>query len=193
MSAVMPCVDQAVYRIRPITVTEFHSIGQAGMFAADERVELIEGELITLSPIGSPHAACVKKLSNFLAHELFGRAIVSTQDPVVLRELSEPQPDVTVLKFRDDYYESAHPEPQDVLLLIEVADSSIRYDHEIKVSLYARYVIPEFWLFDLTEGRLEVYREPIDGEYRHRDYHRHGNVTPGLLPGVLVSLDGIFA
>lgn len=125
------------------SVDEYHKMGEAGIWGEDDRVELIEGELIDMPPIGSLHAGKVMRLVSFLTTALSNRAIVSPQNPVRLGEHSEPQPDLTVLRFRDDFYESAHPQPGDVHLLVEVADTTVRYDREVQIPLYARYGIPE--------------------------------------------------
>ncbi len=171
-----------------ITVKVYHKMGEVGIFAHDERVELIEGEVIDMAPIGREHAGTVNKLTNLLAHALHGRAIVAAQNPVVLGDHSEPQPDLAVLRMREDYYSKAHPGPADILLLIEVADTTVRYDREVKVPLYARHGIPEVWLIDLKERRLEVYHGPVQGEYQHVDYYRSGQVSPKGFPDIVVEL-----
>lgn len=128
------------------TVAEFERMGKAGIFSEDARVELIEGEIVEISPIGSRHAACVKRLSMYLSRALGDKFIISTQDPIQLDDFTQPQPDVALLQRRQDFYESAHPKPQDVLLLIEVADTTVDYDRLIKLPLYARAGIPEVGL-----------------------------------------------
>lgn len=149
-------------------------MGEAGIFRQDARLELIEGEIIEMSPIGSPHAACVKFLSGLL-HRLFGDAfIVGVQDPIRLNDFSEPQPDVTLLRWRDDYYREKHPTPADVLLVIEVADSTVVKDKTIKIPLYARTGIAEAWLVDITEERVEIYSDPRDGSYRRAEVFGRG-------------------
>ncbi len=173
---------------RLISVTVYHKMGEAGIFAPDERVELIEGEIIDVPPIGREHAGIVNKLTNLLAYALHGKAIVAAQNPVVLGDYSEPQPDLAVLKFREDYYTQAHPGPEDILLLVEVADTTARYDREVKVPLYARHRIPEVWLIDLNEKRLEVYSGPERGEYRHVDFYRSGAISPRAFPDIVVEL-----
>jgi Uma2 family endonuclease len=176
---------------RPITVGMYHRMGEAGIVVAGDRVELIEGELVDMAPIGSEHAAVVKYLNRVLTLALRERAIVSVQDPIRFGDHSEPQPDVVVVRPRDDYYREAHPGPEDVLLLIEVADTTARYDREVKVPLYARHAIPEVWLLDLPEKRLEVYYGPEAGEYRHVDYYRSGTVSPKGFPDLVVDLAGL--
>lgn len=171
-----------------LTVEDYHRMGEAGILSEDTRVELIEGDLVDMAPIGSRHAGTVSALNDVLAMALHGRAIVAVQSPVTLSDQSEPQPDVAILKFREDYYRSAHPGPADVLLLIEVADTSAAYDRGIKVDLYARHGIPEAWLVDLLTMRLEVYHGPEAGEYRHVDYYRSGTVSPKAFSDLAVNL-----
>jgi Uma2 family endonuclease len=147
------------------TVDEYHRMGQAGVLSQDARVELIEGEIIDMTPIGSRHAATVKRLSHALMQAVGNTAIVSVQDPVVLDDRSEPQPDLALLNPRDDFYAGAHPTAMDVLLIIEVADASLLYDREVKLPLYARHRIPEVWLVDLENNMLLIHREPQDERY----------------------------
>ncbi len=180
--------DPQIQRHR-LTVEEYHRMGEAGILGEDARVELIEGELIDMTPVGSRHAGTVSALNDTFAVALHGRAIVAVQSPVTLVEESEPQPDLAILKFRADYYRDAHPGPGDVHLLIEVADISVRYDRDIKVALYARNGIREVWLVDLAEMRLEVYHGPEGGEYRHVDYYRSGTVSPTAFADVAVELE----
>jgi Uma2 family endonuclease len=147
------------------TVAEYNRMGEAGIFSEEDRVELVEGEVIERSPIGKRHAACVKRLSALL-HRRFGQtAIVSVQDPIQLNDFSEPQPDIVLLNPRDDFYEQSLPMPPDVLLLIEVAETTVQYDRLVKVPLYARASIPEVWLVNLPEEQIELYTEPISGAY----------------------------
>lgn len=145
---------------RLFTVVEYERMVQAGILAEDDRVELLDGEIVEMSPPGSAHAACVSRL-NALFHDLFkGRAIVRVQDPIRLDSYSAPQPDLAVLKARDDFYSNAHPGPSDVIMLVEVADSSLKLDREIKLALYARAGIREAWLVDLIGQRVEVFTAP---------------------------------
>jgi Uma2 family endonuclease len=148
------------------TVSEYERMGETGMFPPDARVELIEGEIIEMSPIGSRHAACVKLLSKTLNQQVGEDAIVSTQDPIRLSDLSEPKPDVAVLRFRKDFYRRRHPGPDDVLVVIEVADATVHYDRHVKMPLYARAGIPEALLFNLPDDRLEYFAKPEAGRYQ---------------------------
>lgn len=150
---------------RLFTVTEYYQMAQAGILSEDDRVELLEGEIFEMSPISSRHASCVKRLNNALTRKLGGQFIISVQDPIRLSDYSEPQPDIAVLKLRADFYSTEHPKPEDVLLLIEVCETSAEFDRQIKVPLYAKAGIPEIWLIDLAREQLEVYRLPAAHGY----------------------------
>ena len=120
------------------TVDEYHRMSEAGVFGEDDRVELIEGDILEMAPIGSRHAACVTRLNRLLSSRLASDVIVRVQDPILLDDGSEPQPDVVVARFQADFYESKHPGPRDLLLVIEVAESSLGFDRDVKMGLYAR-------------------------------------------------------
>jgi Uma2 family endonuclease len=151
---------------RWITVDEYERMGEAGIFHPDDRLELLEGEIYEMSPIGSPHAACVKYLSALLNRLFNGKMIVSTQDPIRLNDFSEPQPDIALLRWRDDFYRHAHPTPSDVLLVIEVADSTVESDRSYKMPLYAKAGIPEAWIVNLPDEKIELYAQPANGAYQ---------------------------
>jgi Uma2 family endonuclease len=148
-----------------LTVAEYYRMAEAGIFTEDDRVELIEGEILDMSPIGTVHTSVVKRLNSIFTRNVGMRAIVSVQDPIRLNPHSEPQPDIALLRYREDFYRGAHPGPEDILLLVEVADSSLRYDLDVKLPLYARHGIPEVWIVDLEHRRLEVYRRPAEETY----------------------------
>jgi Uma2 family endonuclease len=148
------------------SAAEFERMGEAGVFMKDARLELIEGEIIEMSPIGSRHAACVNFLSRFLNRTVGDIALVSTQNPIRLNDFSEPEPDLALLRLRDDFYRDAHPTPADVLLIIEVADTTLGYDRQVKVPLYAKVGIEEVWLVNLTEEQIEIYSELAEGAYQ---------------------------
>jgi len=168
---------------RMFTTDEFHRMATAGILAEDDRVELIEGEIVCMSPIGSPHAASVDRLAALLIRRLGRRANVRIQGPIVLGRHSEPQPDVTVLKPREDFYATEHPGPKDVLLLIEVADTSGAYNRGTKLPLYARSGIREVWIVDVVERTLEAYRRPTLRGYRERrELSLKQNVAPVAFP-----------
>jgi Uma2 family endonuclease len=168
---------------RLFTVAEYYAMLEAGILTEDDRVELIEGEIVEMAAIGSRHASCVKRLNDLLVSNLRERALVAVQDPVHLGDISEPEPDVSVLRRRDDYYSGAHPGPAEIFLLIEVADASLLFDRKVKIPLYAASGIPEAWLIDLTQAILEVYRKPEQGTYRETVRLRAGSsVSPAAFP-----------
>ena len=151
---------------RTFTAEEYHRMVTAGILAEDDRVELIEGEIVRMSPIGSPHAACVDRLNALFTRRLARRATVRVQSPIALDGRSEPQPDVTVLRPREDYYAPQHPGPADILLVIEVVDTSGEYDRGTKLPLYARAGIREVWIVDVVHYTIEVYRRHALRTYR---------------------------
>jgi Uma2 family endonuclease len=152
----------AVVRFR---VEDYHRMGEAGILGPELRTELIDGEVVEMPPIGHPHAGTVKLLANLLKERLGTAVVVSVQDPVWLNDYSEPLPDIALLRPRADYYRNSHPTPDDVLLLIEVADTSVAYDRDVKLPRYARAGIPEAWLVDLGSRRLTVCRHPVGDAY----------------------------
>jgi Uma2 family endonuclease len=145
-----------------------------GILNEDDRVELIRGEIIEMAAIGTKHAACVRRLDNVLHTKLGDKVIISVQNPVGLDDISQPQPDVVLLKPREDFYASAHPQPKDILLVIEVADSTIKYDREVKIPLYAQEGVIEVWLVDINSECVEVYREPANGIYKNMQKFSRG-------------------
>jgi Uma2 family endonuclease len=180
-------------RHRLLTVDDYHKMGAAGILGEDDRVELIEGELIDMAPIGSDHAGSVIGLNTVLSSALAGKALISPQNPLRLSLYSEPQPDITVLRFREDFYRTSHPRPEDVLMLIEVAETTIRYDRGVKIPLYARHGIPEVWLIDLQEKRLEIYRQPSNEGYRQILLPaKNERIALSLLPEVSIVLTDLW-
>jgi Uma2 family endonuclease len=147
------------------TVDEYGKMAEIGVFKAGDRVELIRGEIIEMSPIGTRHAACVRRLNLLLSEKLGKRALSDTQNPIQLGNNSQPQPDITLLQPRDDFYASHHPQPADIFLLVEVADTTLEGDRTIKIPLYAEHNITEVWLVNLPENCLEVYRQPTPTGY----------------------------
>lgn len=148
-------------------------MGETGILLPDDRVELINGEVLEMSPIGRRHAACVDRLNQVFHDRLRGRAIVRVQSPIALGPRSEPQPDLALLRPRDDFYASHHPEVDDILLVIEVSESSLEYDREVKLPQYAIAGVPEVWLVDLAIGQIHICRDPIGGQYRRVEAIRH--------------------
>lgn len=174
------------------TAAEFERMGEAGVFTKDARLELIEGEIIEMSPIGSRHAACVKFLSRFLNRSVGDIALISTQDPIRLNDFSEPEPDLALLRLRDDFYRNAHPTPTDVLLIIEVADTTLAYDRQVKVPLYAKAGIEEAWIINLTEERIEIYSGLAEGVYQTIVSFRRGDEARAhTIAGLAVSVTDV--
>jgi Uma2 family endonuclease len=149
-----------------ISVDEYERMGHAGIFGDDARLELLEGEIYEMSPIGSPHAACVKYLNTLFNRLFSGKMLVGVQDPIRLDDFSEPQPDIALLRWRDDFYKNSHPTPADVLLVIEVADTTVESDRSYKLPLYAKAGIPEVWIVNLPDETIELYAEPASGVYQ---------------------------
>jgi Uma2 family endonuclease len=144
------------------TIAEYYKMGEDGILSdsygcGSRRTELINGEIIEMSPIGRLHAGCVNRLTNIFASRLSGLAIIATQNPVLLNNNSEPQPDLAILRYRQDFYSLAHPTPDDVLLIIEVSDSTLKFDREVKVPLYASEGIVEIWIVNLQDQVVERY------------------------------------
>lgn len=177
---------------RRFTVEEYYRMAEAGILGEDDRVELLDGEIVQMSPIGSRHAACVDRLNHGLQRRVGEAAIVRVQNPIRLSDTSEPQPDLCLLQARADYYTGSHPGPRNVLLVIEVADASLRYDRDIKVPTYARAGIPEVWLVDLDGERLHVFWDPIDGRYRSvREFGIGDVVASHVMPALRIPIDQI--
>jgi Uma2 family endonuclease len=139
---------------------QYHALVQAGVLKEDTRVELIRGDLTVMSPISPRHAGTVKRLNFVFSRRLGERAVIGVQDPFAIGDDNEPEPDLSVLKPRADFYAADHPQPADLLLVVEVADTSLRYDREVKVPLYAAAGISEVWVLNLADNLLEIYREP---------------------------------
>jgi Uma2 family endonuclease len=168
---------------RKFTTDEYEWMGRVGILREDDRVELIDGEVVEMAPIGPGHASRVKRSAAKL-HKRFGDvAVVSVQDPIVVSRHNEPEPDLALLRPRVDFYELAHPTASDVLLVVEVADSTLAYDRGVKTGIYAAAVIPETWVLNVPDGVLHVYREPVEGEYRVVQTFRRGEkVAPLAFP-----------
>lgn len=177
---------------RLFTADEYHRMAEAGVLRDDDRVELLDGEIVEMTPIGSHHAACVDRL-NLLLHRSVGvGGIVRVQGPLGLDARSEPQPDLSVLKPRADFYAPVHPAPGDVLLVVEVADSSLRFDRYIKVPLYARAGIRETWLVDLVNAAIKISTQPTPHGYQQsRRAGRGDRLAPLDLPEVSLLVDDI--
>ncbi len=174
------------------TVDEYHRMSEAGILSETDRVELIEGEIIKMSPIGKYHAACVKRFNSILNRRVSDYAIVSVQDPIRLDDYSEPEPDIALLEPRDDFYAQELPSVEDVLLVVEVADTSVEYDRNVKLPLYAKAGIPETWLANIREDRIEAYTEPANGVYQKvRLINRGEAISPEALSSLVLTVEEI--
>src|SRR5581483_4542106 len=158
------------------TVRDYYRMSEIGLLALEARVELIEGEIIDMTPIGSMHCATVDWITALFHEAVCRRAIVRTQGVVALSEFSEPQPDIALLKMRDDFYRYAHPRAPETLLIVEVSDSSLRTDQRVKIPLFAHFGVPEVWIVDLVNERFPFYRSPRDGDYTDISF----SAKPGL-------------
>jgi Uma2 family endonuclease len=176
-----------------LTVDDYYRMAEVGILDAEARVELIDGEIIDMAPPGSPHAATVHFFMEAFFKAVEGKATVLAQNPVRLSQYSEPQPDLALLRRRDDFYRERHPQPDDVLLIVEIAASSLRFDRDKKTPLYARHGIPETWLVDLDGRRLFRHRAPQNGTYTLADEPDLGSpVAVSALAGVVVDLRRLF-
>ena len=172
------------------TIDLYHQMIETGILGEDERIELIKGELTTMSPIGSEHSGVVDQLAEILIEQLMRRAVVKVQGPLQLEDHSEPQPDLILLAPRRDFYKRSLPRPADVLLIIEVADSSLAYDRAVKMALYAGAGMPEAWIINLIDRWIEVYRDPSPAGYTTLLKILTGkSVTPQAFADVVVVVD----
>jgi hypothetical protein len=165
----------------PFTVDDYHRLAEVGILSEDDHVELLDGQIVEMTPIGPEHAGCVDALLRVLSRRVGDTAMVRGQNPVVLGTRWEPEPDVAVLKPRADGYRTAHPGPGDILLVIEVADTSLESDREVKLPLYAGAGIPEAWLVDLEHDVIEMHRRPSPEGYREVRTLRRGDTLAALL------------
>ncbi|MDE2938484.1 MAG: Uma2 family endonuclease [Chloroflexota bacterium] len=177
---------------RKFTVEEYYRMAEVGILRPDERVELIDGEVIVMPPIGEPHAVGVDNLTLPFAEVARGHFIVRVQGPIRLDNGSELQPDVVLMRPRQDSYISGHPGPTDVLLVIEVSDTTLAHDREVKLNLYARANIPETWIMNLVEDCIEAFTGPgSDGYANHAIYRRGDRISPSTLPDVEFAVDDL--
>ena len=181
------------FQKRFVTLDEYHRMAEDGAFPPDARLELIRGEIVEMSPIGPGHSASVRRFNRNFSALLSPYALVDVQNPILLREQeSEPQPDLALLRLRDDFYSTGTPTPEDILLVVEVADSSLSYDRKVKMHLYAESGIPESWLVALTSGTIFVYRQPSPEGYQDvRAYRRGETIYPEAFPETSFAVDEI--
>ena len=178
---------------RLFNVDEYYAMADAGILAPDERVELIDGEIIPMSPMKSAHAASVESLHHELTFQLGRRAQVRAQIPIRLNGVTEPEPDIAIVRWRDDFYAHAHPGPEDIILIIEVSDTTLYQDRSVKLPLYARFGIPETWIANVRERHVEVYDQPANGEYqRSRIFGMDETLTLSAFEDVSLPVSRIF-
>jgi Uma2 family endonuclease len=174
------------------TVNEWHRMGDAGLFGDNARMELLDGEVIEMSPIGSPHASCVARLNFLLMQAVGPSALIFPRNPVVLDEHSEPQPDIALLAPRADGYSRSHAVPGEILLLIEISDTTLAFDRDQKSFLYARSGVRQLWIVDLTGEQIPVMGSPGPDGYRHaHSSRRGGQLAVEALAGVRISVDEV--
>jgi Uma2 family endonuclease len=177
---------------RRFTVDDYHRMGQTGILLRDDRVELIDGEVVAMTPIGPRHSANIDRANRALVMLMADRAIVRVQSSVRLNRYNEPEPDLVLLRPQADFYASRIPGPADILLIIEVAESSADYDREVKAPLYAGAAVPEYWLVDLNTRRLVCYSVPANGAYQTIRHHSAGeSVPPALLPACPIAVSDL--
>lgn len=165
------------------TVEEYYRMGEAGILSEDDRVELIDGEIYGMPPIGWVHVNRVNRCNMVFTRELGSAAIVSVQNPIRIDDHSSPQPDIALLRPADDFITGRLPGPEDVLLLVEISDTSLRYDLDLKLPLYARAGIPEVWIVDVQAEVIRAYSRPENGAYQdYREGRRGETLAPVLLP-----------
>jgi len=180
-------------RPHAVTVEEYMRMGEAGVFAPDARLELIEGEIIEMAPIGPPHASTVSILNRLFVRQSGDDAFVWIQNPMILGERSMPQPDIALLKSRVDDYSTRHPVPADILLAVEVSDSTLAFDLKRKAPLYARFAVVEYWVVDVNTPAVIVHRQPSANGYAET-FTASGDdeVVCAALPRVRISLEQLF-
>jgi Uma2 family endonuclease len=175
-----------------LDIGAYYKMAEAGILSDPRRVELIDGDLFDMAAIGSPHAAVTNRLARFFTRALRDEAaLVNVQSPLRLDLYSEPQPDLMLLRSRADDYRASHPSADDVLLLVEVSETSLAYDRGVKLSLYAKFGVPEVWIIDLFGAAVEVYRKPKDDAYASRERLTKGLLSPALVLGVSIDVAGL--
>jgi Uma2 family endonuclease len=180
------------YKKRLFSVDEYHQMITAGIIKEDDRVELIDGEIIAMPPIGPSHASNVDRLTSIFYFNLGNTIIVRIQSPIQLNDYSEPQPDVAILKYRSDFYKNNHPKPEDILLVVEIAETSVEYDRSFKIPRYAQSNIIETWLFDLKNKRIEMHRNPMNDIYQEIRIAQKGQQISCInFPNITFSVDDL--
>jgi len=177
-----------------IDVGAYYRMAEAGILTRDDRVELIDGEIIDMAPIGSAHAGKTNRLTRFVARAVAdGNVLVSVQGPLRLDSYNEPEPDLMLLRPRPDDYQASHPTASDVLLLVEIANSSLTYDRTVKLALHASHGIPELWIVDLVNNVVEAFAAPRDRSFAVHERRVSGVLTPRLVPTVTIDVEALLA
>lgn len=191
MTAHIDTSKKVINHKRLFTVEEYYKMGKAGIFD-DERVELINGIIYYMSPVGSPHRGCVAHLYEELLLQFQGKFFIAAQDPISCSDNSEPEPDIAVLKFRKDKYKTRHPKPEDVHLLVEVADSTLEKDRTIKKAFYAQEGIIEYWIANIPDQQIEIFRHPKNNDYQEKIIMKKGESATCETIGFALSVDDLF-
>jgi len=177
---------------RRFTVTEYHQLGEVGVIGPDERVELIHGKIFEMSPIGPTHAFLVRTLNQLFSAQLPQNCLLDSQSPIRLDQENEPEPDVAVLRGPGKRYRDRLPSAEDVLLLVEVADSSLKFDRTEKLALYADHAVPEVWIVNVIDRQIERYGEPVGGRFTASDNFGSGEVVAATkIEGLAVAVDDL--
>ena len=177
---------------RKFTVEEYYRMAEVGILHPDERVELLEGAIISMPPIGPLHNSGVDRSNFQFGQSNAGRYIVRAQGAIRLNDNSEPEPDVALLRFQEDFYATNQPTPENILLVIEVSDSSLTYDRDVKVNLYAQAIIPETWIMNLVDDCIEAFTGPgPEGYANHAVYRRGDRIAPSTLPDVEFAVEDL--
>lgn len=191
MSAVLSDIPPTRFKLN---VEQYHRMGELGILRPEDRVELIDGELVRMAPIGSMHGGLVSRLNRLLVERVGGRGVVSPQNSLRLGDYTEPQPDLAVLRWRADDYMAGIPRSVDALLVVEVADSSLRFDRDVKLGFYAESGVPEVWIVDVRQRRVLAFSEPSARAYRAERVLEAGQACEcAALPGVRITVDELFA
>ena len=188
----MSVSTESFYKRHLTNLAEWKKLGEANIFPPESHLELINGEIIEMAPIGPHHASHLKRLINVFSALTQDSALIAAKDPLQLGDISEPEPDFMLLRPRSDFYYENHPVASDVILLIEIAESSLRFDQNQKLRLYALHNISEYWLLNVNDTCLEVYRQPYDGLYAEKTTLRAGdNITLFQLDHICINVDTI--
>lgn len=172
------------------SVDDLLLLEKSGVFAPDQRIELMDGEIIDMSPINQPHTACLLKLSRFFSqHFPLEEYIISQQNPIELSNRSLPQPDLVIAHYRPELLEEDRITPTDIVLLLEISDSTYRYDQTVKLAQYAAANIPVYWIVNLNQRQVEVYTQPSNDQYLKAEIHQS---SFEVLENITISLDDIF-